>query len=168
MKNAAILVRCLSINLLQLKESMLAKLDAQLLDGNNKEKHFSCNFCDRSFKYKRNLKDHLRTHTGERRYQCDVGHKSFIQNGNFQTHMRTHTGERTYKCDVCDKLFSVSSSLKTHMRTHTGERPYQCNLCHKSFSDSRNLKTHENPHRYLKKTTRQGFFSSVSHHDKVK
>ncbi|XP_076805764.1 uncharacterized protein LOC143449440 [Clavelina lepadiformis] len=96
------------------------KVNAQLLDGNNKEKHFSCNFCDRSFKYKRNLKDHLRTHTGERRYQCDVCHKSFIQNGNFRTHMRTHTGERTYKCDVCHKSFSDSRNLKTHMRTHTG------------------------------------------------
>ncbi|CAK8685512.1 unnamed protein product [Clavelina lepadiformis] len=39
------------------------KVNAQLLVGNNKEKHFSCNFCDKSFKYKRNLKDHLRTHT---------------------------------------------------------------------------------------------------------
>ncbi|CAK8675094.1 unnamed protein product [Clavelina lepadiformis] len=39
------------------------KVDAQLLVGNNKEKHFSCNFCDRSFKCKSNLKVHLRTHT---------------------------------------------------------------------------------------------------------
>ncbi|CAK8691571.1 unnamed protein product [Clavelina lepadiformis] len=39
------------------------KVDAQLLVGNNKEKHFSCNFCDKSLKCKRNLKDHIRTHT---------------------------------------------------------------------------------------------------------
>ncbi|CAK8691587.1 unnamed protein product [Clavelina lepadiformis] len=39
------------------------KDDAQLPVGNNKEKHFSCNFCDKSFKCKTNLKVHLRTHT---------------------------------------------------------------------------------------------------------
>ncbi|CAK8691622.1 unnamed protein product [Clavelina lepadiformis] len=39
------------------------KVDAQLFVGNNKEKHFSCKFCDRSFKCKTNLKVHLRTHT---------------------------------------------------------------------------------------------------------
>ncbi|CAK8691542.1 unnamed protein product [Clavelina lepadiformis] len=39
------------------------KVDGQLLVGKNKEKHFSCNFCDKSFKWKQTLKDHLRTHT---------------------------------------------------------------------------------------------------------
>ncbi|XP_076805401.1 uncharacterized protein LOC143449189 isoform X1 [Clavelina lepadiformis] len=122
------------------------KVDAQLPVGNNKEKHFSCNFCDRSFKSTRNLNVHQRTHTGERPYQCDVCHKSFSQNGNLQAHMRTHTGERPFKCDVCDKSFSIKSNLNYHMRTHTGERPYICDVCHKSFSNSCNLKSHMRTH----------------------
>ncbi|CAK8691568.1 unnamed protein product [Clavelina lepadiformis] len=122
------------------------KVDAKLPVANNKEKHFSCNFCDKLFKCKQTLKDHLRTHTGERPYQCEVCKSSFILNGNLQRHMRIHTGERPYQCNVCDKSFCFSSNLKSHMRTHTGERPYQCDVCHKSFSVSSSLKTHMSTH----------------------
>ncbi|CAK8691560.1 unnamed protein product [Clavelina lepadiformis] len=44
-------------------------VNAQIFVGNNKEKHFSCKFCDKSFKQKSQLKYHIRTHTGERPYQ---------------------------------------------------------------------------------------------------
>ncbi|XP_076804501.1 uncharacterized protein LOC143448579 [Clavelina lepadiformis] len=118
----------------------------QVFVGKNKEKHFCCNFCDRSLKCKRNLKVHIRTHTGERPYQCQVCHKSFSVSSNLKTHMRTHTGDQPYQCDVCHKSFTQSSSLKAHLRTHTGERPYQCGVCHKSFTFSNQLKIHMTTH----------------------
>ncbi|XP_076804591.1 uncharacterized protein LOC143448655 [Clavelina lepadiformis] len=124
------------------------KIDAQLLVGNknNKEKHFSCNFCEKSFKCKTNLKEHVRTHTGERPYQCQICDKSFIRNVNLLNHMRTHTGERPYQCNVCHKSYSDSSNLTIHLRTHTGERPYQCQICHKSFIRNASLRTHMRIH----------------------
>ncbi|XP_076805429.1 uncharacterized protein LOC143449207 [Clavelina lepadiformis] len=124
------------------------KVDAQLLVGNknNKEKHFSCNFCLKSFKCKRNLKFHIRTHTGERPYQCNVCHKSFSINSTLKTHKRIHTKERPYQCNVCHKSFSNSSSLTIHLRTHTGERPYQCQICHKSFIRNGKLRNHIRTH----------------------
>ncbi|CAK8691507.1 unnamed protein product [Clavelina lepadiformis] len=100
-------------------------VNAQVFVANNREKRFSCKFCDKSFKRKINLRDHIRTHTGECPYQCQVCEKSFTIKCNLTTHMNIHTGERPYQCQVCEKSFIKKCNLTTHMNIHTGEWPYQ-------------------------------------------
>ncbi|XP_076805446.1 uncharacterized protein LOC143449220 [Clavelina lepadiformis] len=122
------------------------KVDAQLFVKNNKKKHLSCKFCEKSFKYNTNFKDHIRTHTGERPYQCQVCHKSFSKNSSLKCHMKIHTGERRYQCQICYKSFTRNCYLQPHIRTHTGERPYQCQVCQKSFALLCTLRTHMKIH----------------------
>ena len=68
------------------------KVDAHLLVGKNKEKHFFCNFCDKSFNNKTPFNNHIRTHTGECPYQCNLCDKSFTQNRSLKAYLIIHTG----------------------------------------------------------------------------
>ncbi|XP_072447885.1 uncharacterized protein [Chiloscyllium punctatum] len=108
----------------------------------NKEKRFSCDYCERRFIRKEHLMMHLRTHTGEKPFACEECGRAFAEKWNLKEHRRTHTGVRPYPCRFCGKAFYRSSHLKVHLRRHTGEKPYKCDKCHQTFVDSSSLQKH--------------------------
>ena len=48
------------------------------MDKHNESYLYSCPVCDKKFKFKNNMRGHLRKHTMEKKFECDVCQKKFI------------------------------------------------------------------------------------------
>ncbi|XP_063607064.1 zinc finger protein 836-like [Penaeus indicus] len=124
----------------------------------------ACGFCTKSMTY---LKaHHSRMHKNPSKvYSCDHCNKNFRSKARVIEHVRIHTGERPFSCPVCLKTFYSQSNLYAHERTvhgrlknygtketeeNTGEAIvrrqisscYQCHLCQLTCPTHKKLKHH--------------------------
>ena len=111
---------------------------------------FTCTFCGRVCRDSWNLKQHIRSHTGEKppkpkranaseTFQCDTCGKCFAREAYLTKHTRAHTGEKPFACDHCGQHFGHESTLRNHKLTHTREKRHKCD---DSFSMKHHLDRH--------------------------
>ena len=106
----------------------------------DRKKH-KCPMCEYETSKPGNLKEHIRTHTG----QCYVhGARSVPSYTPLPIHAAQ--GERPFCCTECDYATSFQSALMTHIRTHSGERPYKCSHCPYAAPTKSDLTKHARKH----------------------
>ena len=89
-----------------------------------------CVDCDKVFRDKHELRNHMSNHHKElfRCLRCGNLSRTEVS---FNKHMKTHTGER-FTCSVCSKTFDRKTSLSNHEQQHSGEK-LVCKTCGKEF-----------------------------------
>jgi len=95
-----------------------------------------CNFCNKFYDSKTQLKIHERTHTGERPFVCQVCQKAFTSKNNLKMHLEAHSSEKPFVCDTCGQAFGRKAYLRAHNKqVHNVGNPanYSCQLCNIKF-----------------------------------
>ena len=80
-----------------------------------------CSECGQMFLTGGTLKKHLKTqHFDPQIYECHVCQKTFKRKDKLNNHLSIHTGIRPFLCDLCPKKFITKTKLKEHQRRHLG------------------------------------------------
>ena len=122
----------------------VGELDSHLPNHTGETK-FHCHICDKKYRKKAYLRDHIfRIHASEDAKQCicEKCGSSFAHSKVLYDHRRSSCGEPIYECDLCDKKFCQKTSLKYHIRNHTGDRPFICDFCGDRFIYRNTLSSH--------------------------
>ncbi|NXN90916.1 ZFAT protein, partial [Rhinopomastus cyanomelas] len=109
--------------------------------GPTQLKIFTCEYCNKVFKFKHSLRAHLRIHTNEKPYKCSHCSYASAIKANLNVHMRKHTGEK-FSCDYCTFTCLSKGHLKVHVERVHKKIKQHCRFCKKKYSDVKNLIKH--------------------------
>ncbi|XP_012578353.1 PREDICTED: zinc finger protein ZFAT [Condylura cristata] len=109
--------------------------------GPTQLKIFTCEYCNKVFKFKHSLQAHLRIHTNEKPYKCPQCSYASAIKANLNVHLRKHTGEK-FACDGCAFTCLSKGHLKVHIERVHKKIKQHCRFCKKKYSDVKNLIKH--------------------------
>ncbi|XP_065689670.2 uncharacterized protein [Patagioenas fasciata] len=106
---------------------------------------YGCDACERLFSSHQNLRQHrLAAHSHQRGFSCVFCDKRFKRRRDTNEHVRrVHEKKRhPQACPYCNKVVGSKCGLAVHIQTHTGEKPYKCERCPAGFAQRSAYNTH--------------------------
>lgn len=103
---------------------------------------FFCVVCEKDCESHRELRAHVKTHTGQFPYSCFICNKAYTMKRYLKRHMVCHTDFPRHRCPKCGLRFKVKSELESHVTTHVRGAPYACSQCPRLFNHKGNYKRH--------------------------
>lgn len=100
--------------------------------------------CQKTFKRRYVLVEHVRLHKNPDQYSCPNCHKRFTTKRHLTDHMLLHIPEedREFQCPKCLKRYPSHQRLLLHLKTHNEELSFKCPYCEKAFRQEVVLKSH--------------------------
>ena len=112
------------------------------------ELNFQCHMCEKAYKSKGHLTDHIKTHTDAKNFECNICHKKFNLDFLLKRHMIIHSEENKYECEICKEKFKTPWNRNLHkLKVHRADSErHACSMCKKIFSQKSSLHRHEATH----------------------
>ncbi|XP_067128626.1 zinc finger protein 182-like [Centruroides vittatus] len=120
--------------------------------------------------------------------QCNICENIFDSIKQLKIHMKSHSGEYPYKCNMCQKMFKEKTDLENHLRAQhpidnegtssssqrntEGDEAniFRCKFCKQQFEEENNLKSHLKIHSDLKSVVEEMYNKNIKQsndHDNV-
>lgn len=133
---------------------------------------FLCGNCNRQFKRKNTLAEHMMDVHIEKKCQhchlkfarkkyifhmnevhdvpmptCGIcGLRTLMKSALIRHQRNVHLNEKNKECRVCKKMFHTASNLRDHMITHNQNRVFKCDVCQKDFARKECFQAHYRLH----------------------
>jgi hypothetical protein len=98
---------------------------------------FVCDLDGKSFKSKKDIKMHMKSHQF---VECKICHAKF-RLSYIRNHLKDIHTDFQFQCEKCPKMFKTQSALKLHANIHNEK--FQCSICNIKVKSLKYLKQHQ-------------------------
>ena len=134
------------------------------------DKSYQYDQCEKSFRLKVTLNEHLKTHYKKHLYKCHQCGKTYKLKIYLMrhmalhcTHLKVHHEEISFDCNLCGKTFRKYHQYRWHVKYHNRGQ-YRCNVCGVMFTSEHHLGRHlkTEKHRKMEKVQKSSTKGVIS------
>lgn len=104
----------------------------EIIDAIVEEPDFKCTICNVGFYTREQLIEHEMQHPEIEKFTCNECNRQFRYLYHLKFHLKMHEKpkNKTHFCKKCDKSFTCRKTLYRHMdKNHLETKPYACKVC---------------------------------------